>query len=162
MPRPGAVERGSGLRHGRVFGEDRQRDALPLRRKVLQPLRHDGPHNHQSRRQFEARSHEDVWMNEVSSALNSLACFSREESRRLNSVKKPIVHDMAQAHVLRCVKQWGKPPADLTSRGAYRELQASHGYEGGTCTCGSDGLESTLFERGRDTKTPGTIIGGWS
>ena len=132
MPRREAVGRGvAGAGEVPVFPRGCQRDAIPLR--VLGALAPTEDSRHacrKVRRRRLAADHVDSWVADVATTLNSLGGFSKEECSRSNSAKKPILHDVALTHVRRSVQTWGKPPVDLSCRGAFRELQASHSYGG--------------------------------
>ncbi|CAK0870540.1 unnamed protein product, partial [Prorocentrum cordatum] len=86
-----------------------------------------------------AREHRSDWESDVARALNELGGYqdtSASEPVGVGTDKaspaqfRPLVHDLGLTRVRECVAWWGKPPADLTCRGAFRELQASHSYQG--------------------------------
>ncbi|CAK0899851.1 unnamed protein product, partial [Prorocentrum cordatum] len=86
-----------------------------------------------------AREHRPDWESDVARALNELGGYqdtlaSEPVGGGTDGASpaqfRPLVHDLGLSHVRECVARWGQPPADLTCRGAFRELQASHSYQG--------------------------------
>lgn len=67
-------------------------------------------------------------------ALNELGGYSLHDVVQHAGMANPKTHIAGRQHVKECVKFWGKPPPELSRRGAFRELQASHGYDGAPVT----------------------------
>lgn len=107
------------------------------------------------KRRHLASHHSLSWECEAITALNQLSgCCAEDAGTVLGD--DSVLQEWARRHVADCVQSWGKPAADLTGRGAFRELQASHGYGGEPVTVAP--FDSDLISLG-STDEPRDLAG---
>jgi hypothetical protein len=82
------------------------------------------------RRRLQASERRSSWEHEAIIALNELSGNRDLDSPCAGADDNSVLQDWARRHVADNVRSWGKPTAGLTRRGAFLELQASHGYGG--------------------------------
>ena len=128
QPDPAACSQGTAV--------PRERDILPVRGPASLTLPEVKAVSRCVRRRLEARGHASAWAAEAAACLNELGGVAEPPFPQKGLLERSLVTDApavrakAEQHIINSVQSWGKPPADLSGRGAYQELQANHAYTG--------------------------------